>query len=75
MKDREKGRGSGPVPESGMGGANDAGAGGGHPASRSRVPLDSAVPGSEPGDASVERRRREDPAYRGPERRIARQGA
>ena len=75
MKDREIRPGSGPAPESGMGGAADAGAGGGHPASRARVPREAAVPGTEPGDASVERRRRDDPSYRGPERRIARQGA
>jgi hypothetical protein len=56
-----------PRPESGMGGASDAGAHGRHPASGGGAPPDSPV-----GDAPVERRRRQDPGYGGPERRLAR---
>ena len=64
----------GPPPESGMGGASDMGAHGRHPASapemaRERRPAD---PDAVPGDAAIERRRARDPAYSGPERRIAR---
>ena len=65
----------GPAPESAMGGASDAGASGGHPASRAAVDRDRAAPDQASGDAAVERRRRVDPAYRGPERRLGRQPA
>jgi hypothetical protein len=49
-----------------MGGAGDSGAHGRHPASSPEAPgrADQAA-----GDAAIERRRRPDPAYRGPERR------
>jgi hypothetical protein len=59
-----------PLPESAMGGASDAGAHGFHPASHPDAPptADAAA-----GDAAIERRRRHDPDYRGPERRIAQQ--
>ena len=65
---------TGPAPESGMGGASDSGAHGRHPASapelaREHRPSD---PESVPGDAAIERRRRQDVGYTGPERRIAR---
>ena len=61
-----------PAPESGMGGAADFGAHGGHPASspeaaRERRP---AEPERVPGDAAIERRRHHDPGYQGPERRV-----
>jgi hypothetical protein len=56
-----------PRPDSGMGGAGDAGAHGRHPASGGGAPPD------EPrGDAPVERRRRLDPSYGGMERRRGR---
>jgi hypothetical protein len=50
-----------------MGGAGDAGAHGFHPASHPDAPprADEAA-----GDAAIERRRRHDPDYRGPERRM-----
>jgi hypothetical protein len=59
-------RNSGDVPESGMGGASDSGAHGRHPASDPRAPgrADEFT-----GDAAIERRRRHDPGYTGPERR------
>lgn len=63
-----------PLPESAMGGASDAGAHGNHPASAARVEEMSARPEHASGDAAVERRRRTDPHYNGPERRIGRQG-
>jgi hypothetical protein len=56
------------LPESGMGGASDAGADGTHPASAARVP--SPLPDDAPGDAPIERRRHRDERYAGPERRI-----
>jgi hypothetical protein len=59
----------GPLPESGMGGASDAGAHGKHPASAARLDR-SPLPEDVPGDAAIERRRQHDPNYRGPERRI-----
>ena len=68
MKSHDRGD---PLPESGMGGASDMGAGGGHPI---RSPQHREGRPHEPdnvvGDASYERRRRDDPAYQGPERRI-----
>lgn len=62
------------LPDAGMGGASDFGAHGGHPASVPAMKQEgrSARPEDAPGDAAVERRRRVDPSYRGPERRIAR---
>jgi hypothetical protein len=53
-------------PESGMGGASDSGAHGRHPASDPQAPgrADEFT-----GDAAIERRRRHDPGYTGPERR------
>jgi hypothetical protein len=65
---------SGPPPESGMGGAGDFGAHGGHPASSPAMKQEHRPPEPErvPGDAALERRRAVDPDYRGPERRIAR---
>jgi hypothetical protein len=57
------------LPESGMGGASDAGAHGMHPASAARVE-GSPLPDDAPGDAAIERRRHHDENYRGPERRI-----
>ena len=64
---------SDPLPESGMGGAADAGASGGHPASAPVLAQEHrpAAPDDVPGDAAIERRHRHDPSYRGPERRIA----
>jgi hypothetical protein len=64
----------GPPPESAMGGAADAGAHGRHPASAPAMAREHRPAGPEdvPGDAAIERRRRLDPAYRGPERRLAR---
>jgi len=62
------------LPESGMGGASDAGAHGTHPASAARLDSHSARPEDAPGDAPVERRRRQDPNYNGPERRLGRSG-
>ena len=56
------------LPESGMGGASDAGAHGMHPASAARVPY--PLPDDAPGDAAIERRHRHDPGYTGPERRL-----
>jgi hypothetical protein len=61
-------------PESGMGGAADAGAHGNHPASAAKLENRSARPEDAPGDAAVERRHSADPGYRGPERRIGRRG-
>jgi|1186.fasta_scaffold446094_2 hypothetical protein len=57
------------LPESGMGGASDAGAHGLHPASATRVE-GSPLPDDAPGDATIERRRHRDSNYGGPERRI-----
>jgi len=64
----------GPPPESGMGGASDSGAQGGHPASAPAMAREHRPAGPEdvPGDAAIERRHRPDPNYRGPERRVAR---
>lgn len=62
------------LPESGMGGASDMGAGFQHPASAPRAP-DEFRPGHPEetvGDAAIERRHGADPSYRGPERRIGR---
>jgi hypothetical protein len=63
----------GAAPESGMGGASDIGAHGRHPASAPEMAREQrlADPEAVPGDAAIERRRRRDPAYSGPERRIA----
>jgi hypothetical protein len=58
------------LPESGMGGASDAGAHGVHPASAARLEGRSPVPDDVPGDAAIERRRNRDSNYKGPERRI-----
>jgi hypothetical protein len=62
------------LPESAMGGAADAGAHGRHPASAPAMAREHrpANPEDVPGDAAIERRRHVDPAYRGPERRLAR---
>jgi hypothetical protein len=57
------------LPESGMGGASDAGAHGKHPASAAKLDH-SARPEDALGDAAVERRHRHDPNYKGPERRL-----
>jgi hypothetical protein len=64
----------GPAPESGMGGASDMGAHGRHPVSAPEMKRErrSPDPDAAPGDAPIERRRRQDPSYRGEERRIAR---
>jgi hypothetical protein len=62
------------LPESGMGGASDAGAHGTHPASAARLEPSSARPEDAPGDAAVERRHGEDRNYNGPERRAGRSG-
>jgi len=59
----------GTLPESGMGGASDAGAHGMHPASAARLE-GSPLPEDAPGDAPIERRRHRDQDYPGPERRI-----
>lgn len=63
----------GPAPESGMGGAGDSGAHGRHPASSPALSREHRGAGPEdvPGDAAIERRRGADPAYQGPERRLA----
>jgi len=66
MTDRNE---DGTLPESGMGGASDAGAHGVHPASATRLE-GSPLPDEAPGDAPIERRRHRDENYRGPERRI-----
>jgi hypothetical protein len=58
-----------PLPESGMGGASDAGAHGKHPASAAKLTDRSPLPEDAPGDAAIERRRSHDPNYNGPERR------
>ena len=63
-----------PLPESGMGGASDAGAHGTHPASAAKLNQESARPEDAPGDAAVERRRGRSTHYNGPERRIGRSG-
>lgn len=63
-----------PLPESGMGGASDAGAHGKHPASAAKLDESSARPDDAPGDAAIERRHGVDRNYSGPERRIARAG-
>jgi hypothetical protein len=65
---------AGPPPESAMGGASDSGAHGRHPASAPAMAQEHRPPGPDdvPGDAAIERRRHLDPAYRGPERRVAR---
>jgi hypothetical protein len=60
------------LPESGMGGASDAGAHGMHPASAAQVKH--PLPDEAPGDAAIERRRHHDANYRGPERRIGAAG-
>jgi hypothetical protein len=58
---------SDPLPESGMGGAGDAGAHGRHPASDPDAPpfADMAE-----GDVAIERRHHHDESYRGPRRRL-----
>ena len=62
------------LPESGMGGASDSGAHGGHPASPLGLTREhrSPLPARAPGDAPIERRRHAQPDYAGPERRIGR---
>jgi hypothetical protein len=62
------------LPESGMGGASDAGAHGIHPASAAKLEGRSALPDDVPGDAAIERRHHRDPNYNGPERRIGAAG-
>jgi hypothetical protein len=71
--DRERDRADALLPESGMGGASDFGAAGGHPASHPEQRLEgrSPLPDDVPGDAAYERRRHQDPNYSGPERRLA----
>jgi hypothetical protein len=63
-----------PAPESAMGGASDMGAHGRHPVSSPALKHErrSPDPDAAPGDPPIERRRRQDPSYRGEERRIAR---
>ena len=70
----ERRRDPSPLPESAMGGAADAGAHGLHPASAPAMKREHrpAGPDDVPGDAAIERRHGADPAYRGPERRLAR---
>jgi hypothetical protein len=58
------------LPESGMGGASDSGAHGGHPASAAKLDPRSVRPEDAPGDAAIERRHHRDSNYAGPERRI-----
>jgi hypothetical protein len=58
------------LPESGMGGASDAGAHGKHPASAVKIEGRSPLPEDAPGDAAIERRHHPDPNYNGPERRL-----
>ena len=65
---------SDPLPESGMGGASDAGAHGKHPASAAKLDESSARPENAPGDAAVERRHGHAASYKGPERRLGRSG-
>ena len=62
-----------PRPEGAMGGANDAGAGGGHPVSSGEAAREgrSPLPDDAPGDSSIERRRAHRSDYDGPERRIS----
>lgn len=62
-----------PRPDGAMGGANDAGAGGGHPVSSAEAAREgrSPLPDEVPGDSAIERRRRVDPDYHGPERRMS----
>ena len=57
-----------------MGGASDMGAHGGHQASSPAMRREHRPAGPEdvPGDAAIERRHGADPAYQGPERRLAR---
>jgi hypothetical protein len=62
------------LPESAMGGASDAGAHGSHPASGAKLDHRSARPEDAPGDAAIERRRRRDASYKGPERRMGPSG-
>jgi hypothetical protein len=62
------------LPESAMGGASDAGAHGIHPASAAKLDDRSPLPDDVPGDAAIERRRRQDSNYTGPERRIGAEG-
>jgi hypothetical protein len=57
------------LPESGLGGASDAGAHGVHPASAAHLES-SPLPDDVPGDAAIERRRHREVNYTGPERRI-----
>jgi hypothetical protein len=63
-----------PAPESGMGGASDMGAHGRHPASAPEMKHEHRPPDPDaaPGDVPIERRRRQDPSYRGEERRVPR---
>ena len=67
MRDPDPSNSSEPLPESGMGGASDAGAHGRHPASHPYAPprADDAI-----GDAAIERRHHHDASYQGPERRL-----
>ena len=62
-----------PRPEGAMGGANDAGAGGGHPVSSAEAAREgrSPLPDEAPGDSTIERRRGHRSGYDGPERRIS----
>lgn len=62
-----------PRPESAMGGASDAGAGGGHPAGSADAAREgrSPLPDDAPGDAAIERRHGHQPGFRGPERRMS----
>lgn len=62
-----------PRPEGAMGGANDAGAGGGHPVSSGEAAREgrSPLPDEARGDSTIERRRAHRSDYDGPERRIS----
>jgi len=73
FSDRRQGDGN-DLPESGMGGASDSGAHGGHPASALGLTREhrSPLPEQAPGDVPIERRRHVQPDYAGPERRIGR---
>ena len=58
---------SDPLPESGMGGASDAGAHGRHPASDPDAPPFADIA---EGDVAIERRHHHDENYHGPRRRL-----
>ena len=70
----EPSRRDGPPPESAMGGTDDLGAHGQHPASAPAMGREQHPTGPDdvPGDAATERRHGPDPSYQGPERRLSR---